>query len=51
MKTNKKPIRNHQNKTMILFKAYTLEFEFDRHPEHMVCYQGMQSERPVFVVG
>ena len=30
---------------------YTLEFEFDRHLEHMVSYQGMQSGLPVFVVG
>ena len=40
---------------MFLFKTYTLEFEFDRHLEHMVSYQGMQSgqscENPVFVAG
>ena len=33
---------------MLLFKTYTLELGFDRHPEHMVSYQ---SELPVFVVG
>ena len=26
-------------------------FEFDRHLEHMVSYQGMQSRLPVFAVG
>ena len=36
---------------MLLFKAYTLEFEFDRHLEHMVSYQGTQSGLAVFVVG
>ena len=49
MKTNKKTIQNHQSKTMLLFKMYTLEFEFDRHLEHMVNYQGMQSGLPVFL--
>ena len=47
IKTNRKPIRNHQNKTMLLFKMYTLEFEFDRCLKHMVSYQGMQSGLPV----
>ena len=28
---------------MLLFKTYTLEFEFDRHLEHMVSYQGTWS--------
>ena len=36
---------------MLLFKAYTLEFEFDRHLKHMVSYQGMQSGLLVFPVG
>ena len=35
---------------MLLFKTYTLEVEFDRHLEHMVSYQGMQSGLPVFLV-
>ena len=34
MKTNKKTIQNHQSNTMLLFKMYTLEFEFDRHFKH-----------------
>ena len=51
IKTNWKPVQNHQNKTMLLFKKYTLEFEFDRHLRHMVSYQGMQSGFPVFLVG
>ena len=36
---------------MPLFKTYTLEFEFDRHLEHIVSYLGMQSGLPVFLVG
>ena len=44
IETNRKPIQNHQSKMMLLFKTYTLEFEFDRHLEHMVSYQGMQIE-------
>ena len=36
---------------MLLFRTYTLEFEFDRHFEHMISYQGMQSWLPVFPVG
>ena len=51
IKTNKKPIQNHQNKRMLLFKTYTLEFEFDRHLEHMVSCQGMQSGLPVLHFG
>ena len=53
IKTNRKRIQNHQSKTMLLFETNTLEFEFDRHLEHMVTYtyQGMQSGLPVFVVG
>ena len=35
---------------MLLFKTYTLEFEFDRHFRHMVSYQGMQSGLLVFLV-
>ena len=31
IKTNREWIQNHQSKTMRLFKAYTLECEFDRH--------------------
>ena len=51
IKTNKKPIQNHRSKTMLLFKTYTPEFEFDRFLEHMVSYQGMQSGLPVFLDG
>ena len=36
---------------MLLFKAYTLEFEFGRYLEHMASYQGMQSGLSVFLVG
>ena len=36
---------------MLLFKIYTLEFEFDRRLEHMGRYQRMQSELPVILVG
>ena len=36
---------------MFLSKTPTLEFEFDRHLEHMVNYQGMQTGLPVFLVG
>ena len=36
---------------MLLFKTYTLEFEFDRHLEHMVSYQRMQCGLPVSLVG
>ena len=50
IKTNWKPIQNDQSKTMLLFKTYTLEFEFDRHIKHMVSYQGMQSGLLVFLV-
>ena len=50
IKANKKPIQNHQSKIMLLFKSYTLGFEFDRHLEHMVSYQGMQSGLPVLLV-
>ena len=35
---------------MLLFKTYTLEFEFDRHLQHMVSYQGIQSGLPRFLV-
>ena len=41
MKTNTKPIQNLPN---------TLEFEFERHLEHMVSYQEMQSGLTVFLV-
>ena len=51
MKTNRKPIQNQQSKTVLLFKTYTQEFEFRRHPEHMVSCQGMQNGLPVFHVG
>ena len=51
IKTNRKPIQNHQSKTMLLFKTYTLEFEFNRHLEHMASYQGMQSGLPVLLLG
>ena len=50
IKTNRKPIRNPQNKTMLLFKTYPVEFEFDRHLEHMVGNQGMQGGLPVLLV-
>ena len=36
---------------MLLYKTYTLEFEFDRHLDNTVSYQGMQSGFPVFLVG
>ena len=36
---------------MLFFKTYTLEFEFDRHLEHVVRYQGIQSGLPLFLVG
>ena len=36
---------------MLLFKTYTMEFEFNRQLEHMVSHQGMQSRLPVFLVG
>ena len=38
---------------MLLFKTYTFELEFDRHPEleHLISYQGMQSGLPVLLVG
>ena len=32
---------------MFLFEAYTFEFEFDRHLEHMVNYKRRQSGLPV----
>ena len=51
IKTSRKPIQNHQSKTMLHFKTLTLEFEFDRHLEHMFSCQGMQSGLPVFLVG
>ena len=51
IKTNRKPIQSHESKTMLLFKTYTLEFEFDRHFEHMVSYQGMQRGLPLFLGG
>ena len=51
IKTNRKPIQNHQSKTTFLFKTHTLEFEFDRHLEHIVSYQGMQSGLLLFLVG
>ena len=51
IKTNRKLIQNYQSKTMLLFKTYTLGFEFDRHLEHMVGYQDMQSGLPMFLVG
>ena len=50
LKTNRKPFQNHQSKAMLLFKTYTLEFEFDIHLKHMVSYQGVQSGLPVFLV-
>ena len=51
LKTNRKSIQHHQSKTMFLFETYTLEFEFNRHLEHMVSYQGMQSGLAVPVAG
>ena len=50
IKTNRKPIQNHQSKTLLLFKTFTLEFELDRHLEHMFSYQGMQSGLSVFLI-
>ena len=35
IKTNRIPIQNYQSKSMLRFKTYTLEVEFDRHLEHM----------------
>ena len=49
--SNRKPIQNHQSKTMLLFETYTRKFELDRHLEHMVNYQGMQNGLPMFLVG
>ena len=49
IRTNRKPIQNQQSKAMLLFKTYTLEFEFDRHLEHMVlafCYRGAEGRPP-----
>ena len=51
IKTNRKPIQNHHNKTLLVFKQFTLEFEFGRHLEHMFSYHGIQSGLPVFIVG
>ena len=51
IKPNNKLIQNHQSKTMLLLKTYTLKFEFDINLEHMVSYQGMQSGVSVFLVG
>ena len=51
IKTNMKPIQNHQRKTVLLLKTYTLEFEFDRHLKHMDSCQGMQSGLFVIPVG
>ena len=48
---NRKQIQNDQNKTMLLFKTYTLESEHDRHLEHMVSYRGTQSGLSMFLVG
>ena len=50
-KTNRKPNQNHQRKTLLLSKTFTLEFEFDRHLEHMFSYQRMQCGLPVAFVG
>ena len=36
IKTNRKPIQSHWSKAMLLFKTYTLDFEFNRHLEYMV---------------
>ena len=49
IKTNRKPIQKRAK--MLLSKTFTLEFEFDRHLEHMVSYQGMRSGLPVILVG
>ena len=50
IKTNRKSIQNHQSKTLLLFKTVTLEFELDRHMEHIFSYQGMQSGLFVFLI-
>ena len=50
-KTNRKPFQNHQSITFLLFKTFTVKFEFDRRLEHMFSYQGMQSGLPMFLVG
>ena len=36
---------------MLLFKSCTMEFEFDKHLEHMVGYLRKDSGLPVFLVG
>ena len=36
---------------MLLFKTYTLGYEFDRQLEHMVRHKGTQSWLAVFLVG
>ena len=51
MKTNRKLIQSQESTTMLPLKKYTLQFEFDRHLEHMVSYQGMQSGLLMFLVG
>ena len=51
IKTNSKQIQNSQSKTMLLFKKYTLKFEFNRHLEPMASYHVIQSGLPVFLVG
>ena len=51
VQANRKPIQSHQIKAMPLFKTYTLEFEFDKHFEHVVSYQEMQNRLPVFLAG
>ena len=48
IKTNRKPIQKLPEQTMFLAETYTLEFEFDRHLEHTVSYEGTQNGLPVF---
>ena len=50
IKTNRKQTQNYQSKTMLLFKMYMVEFEFDRHLEHIISYQRMQSWVSVFLI-
>ena len=35
IKTKRKPTESHQSKTLLLFKTYTLQFEFGRRLEHI----------------
>ena len=47
----KETIQKHQSKTLLPFKTFTLEFEFDKHLKHMFICQGMWNGLPLFLVG